>query len=185
MTRQATRHTISAFILSFAIALLVAPDGPAPVLADSEAPDQAPQARACRSGYVWNQRIRKCVRPRSKPSSAPRACRRGYVWNPRKRKCFRFRSDLLNDQDRYDYAVWLGRGGKYRESNELLKTMKDQTAPRVLTYLGYNHRHLGDWKKGMALYKQALAKNQAGPGRPGARRVETDQIDLRYRLRSL
>lgn len=88
-----------------------------------------------------------------------KGCQKGYVWSKRQNKCVPKRSNLINDNERYNYAVWLGKSGEHALSLEILAAMSDQTSPRVLTYLGFNHRSLGEWHRGIALYRQALAKD--------------------------
>jgi len=86
-----------------------------------------------------------------------KTCPKGTVWSSKLKKCVSKDSSLLDENDRYRYAVWLGKKGQHAVSIEILKTMADQRDPKVLTYLGYNNRKMGDFKKGVKLYKKALA----------------------------
>lgn len=94
-----------------------------------------------------------------KPKPIRKCTKRGFVWSPRIRRCVRKRSHLLNDNERYRYAVWLGKRGHHRESIEILEAVATPGDPKVLTYLGYNHRNLGDFATGLKYYKQALARD--------------------------
>jgi tetratricopeptide (TPR) repeat protein len=66
-------------------------------------------------------------------------------------------SAALTDQDFYDEARALVDEGQFTEALDVLHLIKKQEQPRVLNYIGYTTRKLGDVDKGLDYYHQALA----------------------------
>ena len=93
----------------------------------------------------------------SAPATTAQTCPAGQVWSTSAKKCVTLKSQELNDEDRYAQAFKLAKSGKHAQSLTILKTIKNQKDPKVLTYLGYNNRKLGNTKTGVKYYKQALA----------------------------
>ncbi len=83
-------------------------------------------------------------------------CATGQVYSPKYKKCVKRTSNLINDDDRYNTSVQLARSGKYVAAIDLLGTIANQNDPRVLTYLGYSNRKMGQMNIGVAYYKKAL-----------------------------
>ena len=88
-------------------------------------------------------------RPRKK-------CPSGKSWSDKAGKCVAQRSGALSDEDLARAGRELARDGQYKEAIAVLETVADKNNPRVLTYLGYSHRKLGDVDLGISLYKKAL-----------------------------
>jgi len=65
----------------------------------------------------------------------------------------------LNDNQRYQAAYWLAQNGEYKAAISQLKLAKNQQDPRILNYLGYATRKLGQVEKAMTYYNKALAVN--------------------------
>ena len=64
----------------------------------------------------------------------------------------------MDDEAIYYYAVSMAKDeGNFQGALDLLKTAKNQNDPRILTYIGYTMRKLGDVDGGMAFYAKALA----------------------------
>lgn len=83
-------------------------------------------------------------------------CKKGKVFNPRIGKCVRKRSDLINDQDKYLTGVQLARAGQFDEAIDILSSVANKNDPRVLTYIGFSHRKMGNMVQGEGFYKKAL-----------------------------
>ncbi|MEO1694457.1 MAG: tetratricopeptide repeat protein [Pseudomonadota bacterium] len=62
----------------------------------------------------------------------------------------------LSDDQIYAAAYALAKSGNYRKAKDLLLTAADQTAPRILNYLGFTTRKLGDAARALPFYEQAL-----------------------------
>src|SRR5262245_21395053 len=84
-----------------------------------------------------------------------RNARAAKVWKAG--KCVSQSSDALSDEDRARAGRQLARDGRYQEAIAVLETIADKNDARVLTYLGYSHRKLGDVDLGISLYLKALA----------------------------
>jgi len=92
----------------------------------------------------------------SSTSSPPPKCKKGYVWSTAKKKCVKKTSQLLNDEDLYQQARAFVEEKKFAMALDLLQRIRNQNQPRVLNYIGYSTRKLGDVDKGITFYKKAL-----------------------------
>lgn len=90
------------------------------------------------------------------------ACRAtsGCYWSTRSKKCRRSSQDRESREadDRVFFeARALIEDKQYTKALELLRTIKNQNQPRVLNYIGFSTRKLGDVDKGISYYHKALA----------------------------
>ncbi len=92
-------------------------------------------------------------------SSVPKKkCKKkNYVWSTQQKKCVKKTSELLTDDDLYWQARAYVEDGKYNLALDLLQRIKNQNQPRVLNYIGYSTRKLGDVDEGITYYKKALS----------------------------
>ena len=74
------------------------------------------------------------------------------------KKCAGQAKDDMSDQDLYYAGYWLARTGQYAQALDFLTQAKVQDE-RVLTYIGFATRKLGNVDGAMALYDRALALN--------------------------
>jgi tetratricopeptide (TPR) repeat protein len=74
------------------------------------------------------------------------------------KKCTGNVKDDMTDEQVYYSGYWLARTGQYADAIEILNkaAIKDE---RILTYIGFATRKLGDHDAAMALYGRALAMN--------------------------
>lgn len=94
----------------------------------------------------------------SPSTSVPKKnCKKGYVWSKKYNKCVKKTSEILTDDDLYWQARAYVEDGKYNMALDLLQRVKNQDQPRVLNYIGYSTRKLGDVAKGISYYKKALS----------------------------
>ena len=115
--------------------------------------------------------------------SPRRKCPSGKSWSDKAGKCVSQRSDALSDEDRARAGRQLARDGNYNEAIAVLENVADKSNPRVLTYLGYSHRKLGDVDLGISLYLKALAidpENIDTREYLGEAYVTKGQLDLAY-----
>lgn len=85
-------------------------------------------------------------------------CPAGWVWSTTSERCVRPNSSGLTNNDLYGAGRHLAKSGKYDEAIVML-SHADQSDPRVLNYLGYSHRKLGNFEEGFSFYHKALAKD--------------------------
>jgi tetratricopeptide (TPR) repeat protein len=74
------------------------------------------------------------------------------------KKCTGGLRDDMTDQEIYYSGYWLARTGQYAEALQFLNQAKVQDA-RILTYIGFATRKLGDHDTAMGYYGRALAMN--------------------------
>ncbi|WP_224824507.1 c-type cytochrome biogenesis protein [Cognatishimia sp. MH4019] len=86
-------------------------------------------------------------------------CTGGMVWDVKTETCVTARESSLSDDQRYEAVRALAYAGRYADAQIVLATMSDQNDDRVLTYLGFTHRKMGNIARGMAYYDQAIAQN--------------------------
>ncbi len=94
----------------------------------------------------------------SPSSSVPKKkCKKNFVWSPQLKKCVEKTTELLTDDDLYLQARAYVEDGEYAMALDLLRRIKNQNQPRVLNYIGYSTRKLGDVDEGITYYKKALS----------------------------
>jgi tetratricopeptide (TPR) repeat protein len=64
-----------------------------------------------------------------------------------------------NTDETYSAGYLLAKAGKFEEAIKILKTADDQSDPRILNYLGFSSRKLGDVDTALGYYTRALATN--------------------------
>jgi tetratricopeptide (TPR) repeat protein len=120
-------------------------------LADADCGDTEPPKATkgkCPAGHKYSDKTKACVKV---------SCGGGRVWRGEQQACLDGHSATLTDQDFYDEARALVDEGQFTEALDVLHLIKKQEQPRVLNYIGYTTRKLGDVDKGLDYYHQALA----------------------------
>lgn len=110
-------------------------------------------------------------------------CPSGKAWSDKARKCVALKSGSLSDEDLARAGRQLARDGHYTQAIAVLEAVTDKNDARVLTYLGYSHRKLGDVDLGISLYKKALAidpDNVATREYLGEGYITKGELDLAY-----
>lgn len=65
----------------------------------------------------------------------------------------------LSDSDLYYKGYWLAKAGQYSEALSELRRIKKQDDPKVLNYIGFATRKLGNVDEALAYYGKALELN--------------------------
>ena len=87
-------------------------------------------------------------------------CINGKVYNPNTKKCeVPKKSSGMSDDQFYEAARDLAYHKRYDEAINVLSLADDQSDPRILNYLGYSHRKLGQIEKGLTYYRAALRED--------------------------
>ena len=87
-------------------------------------------------------------------------CIKGRIWNTEKRRCIKEEESSSLDQDSiYYYGRDLAMAGQYQNALRILYLAPDQNDPRVLNYLGFSNRKLGNMDKALNYYHAAVANN--------------------------
>ncbi|MEL7116772.1 MAG: hypothetical protein AAGP08_14525, partial [Pseudomonadota bacterium] len=94
-----------------------------------------------------------------KPTSTTLQCTDGKVASVDGKSCVAPQSGSLDDDTLYRAVREFAYAGQYIHAQEALAAMSDQTDDRVLTYMGFTHRKMGDTALGNAYYRQAIAAN--------------------------
>ena len=93
------------------------------------------------------------------PTNTTKECTDGQVWSDKDKACVDPQSGALDDDQLYRAARELAYAGQYPETLRVLAAMSDPKDDRVLTYLGFTYRKLGETDLGNAYYRQAIEKN--------------------------
>ena len=120
-------------------------------LADADCGDSEPPKAAkgkCPAGYKYSAKRKGCAKV---------SCGTDRVWSGEQQACIDSHSAALTDQDFYDEARALVDEGHFAAALDVLHRIKKQEQPRVLNYIGYTTRKLGDVDKGLEYYHEALA----------------------------
>ena len=94
-------------------------------------------------------------RPRT---TIPAKCKK-YKKNRKKlKRCIRrHAASLLQTEDIYAIGYWMAKRGEYEDAIRTLKRAEDAGDARVLTYIGFSTRKLGDVETAMDYYERAVA----------------------------
>ena len=94
-----------------------------------------------------------------KTTKTTKSCWGKKVWDVNLQKCVKPQDASLDDDTLYGAVRELAYAGRYEDAQAVLAAMSDQKDDRVLTYLGFTHRKMGNVDLGMRYYHKALAKN--------------------------
>ena len=95
----------------------------------------------------------------SDPVKPAHVCKTGYVYSEKAKSCVKAAAGLLDGKELFQQGRSLAKSGHYNEALAVLAAA-DQKDSMVLTMIGYAKRKLGNWDEGMAYYHQALAIDQ-------------------------
>lgn len=147
------RHTL---LLSFCAAVsLTAISAARAADSDTTTPPVATETTTtCTDGKIWNEEKKECVAPEDmKPAEATPAEEKKPAEEQKK-------SQREVDDKLYEAAREFAYAGQYENAIRALNAASDQQDPRILNYLGYNTRKLGNMELGMRYYKRALQKDE-------------------------
>lgn len=144
------RHTI---LLSFCAAVsLTALSAARAADSDTTTPPAATETTTtCTDGKIWSDEKKECIAPEDlKPAEGT------GDETPEEQK----KSERRIDDKLYEAAREFAYAGQYENALRALRAARDQEDPRILNYLGYNTRKLGNMQLGMSYYKRALQKDE-------------------------
>lgn len=144
------RHTI---LLSFCAAVsLTALSAARAADSDTTTPPAATETTTtCTDGKIWSDEKKECIAPEDlKPAEGT------GDETPEEQK----KSERRIDDKLYEAAREFAYAGQYENALRALRTARDQEDPRILNYLGYNTRKLGNMQLGMSYYRRALQKDE-------------------------
>ncbi len=82
------------------------------------------------------------------------------IFDKTKKRCVEEEeAQTLNLDSIYSYGRSLAHAGRYEDAIRVLKLVHDDSDPRVLNYLGYSNRKLGNMDKALSYYHAAVASN--------------------------
>jgi len=121
----------------------------------------------CKTGEKWNVKEKKCLKSgaANKDNTAKAKkriikCFGKRIWDAEKKRCLKEEKSSSIDQDSiYTYGRNLARAGQYENAIRVLYLAHDQSDPRVLNYLGFANRKLGNMDKALTYYHAAVATN--------------------------
>lgn len=94
-----------------------------------------------------------------KQTKTSKDCKKTEIWDKETKKCVAAEKSSFNDDTLYDAARELAYADRHEDAIAILKVMNEQDTPRVLNYLGFNNRKMGNFELGMDYYRKALAIN--------------------------
>lgn len=115
-----------------------------------KAPSSPKPSKTCPSGYKYDKSKKQCVKE---------ACASGQLWSSKAGSCTPGKSAAVTDDELRYEGIWLAKNDRYAEALDMLRLVKQQDDPRVLTYIGYSTRKLGRVEEGIGYYMKALAIN--------------------------
>lgn len=113
----------------------------------------------CTDGKIWNEEKKECLAPEDlKPAEVTPTD--GTPAEEKPPEAEEKKSQIDIDNKLYEAAREFAYAGQYENALRALRAASDQEDPRILNYLGYNTRKLGDMQLGMTYYKRALQKDE-------------------------
>jgi tetratricopeptide (TPR) repeat protein len=107
----------------------------------------------CTDGKIWNAEKKECLAPEDlKPAETTPDDKA----KPEEQK----KSEREIDDKLYEAAREFAYAGQHENARRALRAAYNQDDPRILNYMGYNTRKLGDMALGMEYYKRALQKDE-------------------------
>jgi tetratricopeptide (TPR) repeat protein len=107
----------------------------------------------CTDGKIWNAEKKECLAPEDlKPAETTPDDKA----KPEEQK----KSEREIDDKLYEAAREFAYAGQHENARRALRAAYNQDDPRILNYMGYNTRKLGDMALGMEFYKRALQKDE-------------------------
>jgi tetratricopeptide (TPR) repeat protein len=94
-----------------------------------------------------------------KPTETTTVCTDGQIYDEKTKICVDPEEQTLNDDQRYDAVRELAHAGRPDDAMRVLESMTEGDTDRVLTYVGFLNRQLGNWEVSLAAYEDALAIN--------------------------
>jgi tetratricopeptide (TPR) repeat protein len=94
----------------------------------------------------------------TEPAKQAHVCKTGYVWSEKAKECVKITSGLVDPKGLFQEGRALAKAGHYDEALTVLAAA-DQKDSMVLTMIGYSKRKQGHWEEGVGYYNQALAIN--------------------------
>lgn len=129
----------SIFSKPLVIAILALFGGTVAISALDSTPVRADFGDPCKKYKKGSKRWKRCKRIRFTPDTA-----------------YETRA-LASHDERFMAGYWLAKNGHYRRAIAVLETVNDGTDARVLNYIGYATRKLGDVESALGFYRQAVA----------------------------
>ncbi len=152
------RHTM---LLSFCAAVsLTAFSAARAADSDTTTPPVATETTTtCTDGKIWNEEKKECVAPEDlKPAEVTPT--EGTPAEEKPPEGEEKKSQIDIDNKLYEAAREFAYAGQYENALRALRAASNQEDPRILNYMGYNTRKLGDMQLGMTYYKRALQKDE-------------------------
>lgn len=147
------RHTM---LLSFCAAVsLTALSAARAADSDTTTPPVATETTTtCTDGKIWNDEKKECVAPEDlKPAE-------GTAPEDEAKEEEQKKTERTIDDKLYEAAREFAYAGQHENALRALRAAYDQEDPRILNYMGYNTRKLGDMALGMTYYERALQKDE-------------------------
>lgn len=157
------RHTM---LLSFCAAVsLTALSAARAADSDTTTPPVATETTTtCTDGKVWNEEKKECVAPEDlKPVEMKTEEEKPADATPVEEKAKeeeQKKTERQIDDTLYEAAREFAYAGQHENALRALRAAYNQEDPRILNYMGYNTRKLGDMQLGMTYYKRALQKDE-------------------------
>ena len=156
------RHTM---LLSFCAAVsLTALSAARAADSDTTTPPVATETTTtCTDGKIWNEEKKECVAPEDLKPAETKTEEKPADGTPTEEKAKeeeQKKTERQIDDKLYEAAREFAYAGQHENALRALRAAYNQEDPRILNYMGYNTRKLGNMQLGMTYYKRALQKDE-------------------------
>ena len=156
------RHTM---LLSFCAAVsLTALTAARAADSDTTTPPVATETTTtCTDGKIWNEEKKECVAPEDLKPAETKTEEKPADGTPTEEKAKeeeQKKTERQIDDKLYEAAREFAYAGQHENALRALRAAYNQEDPRILNYMGYNTRKLGNMQLGMTYYKRALQKDE-------------------------
>ncbi|MBI1383871.1 MAG: hypothetical protein GC150_03045 [Rhizobiales bacterium] len=95
--------------------------------------------------------------PSTTTTTIPEPCRQYAEGSEKQKRCIKRHTSQLSPEDIYAVGYWMAMRGEYADAVTTLKQAEHTNDPRVLTYIGFSMRKLGDVDGAFGYYARALS----------------------------
>ncbi len=119
--------------------------------------DETPTIRKKNNSVIKKASDKKKVK---KKEFVIKCFNKNQIFDKVKKRCVdEAEAQTLNQDSIYSHGRSLARAGQYEDAIRILNLAHDQNDPRVLNYLGFSNRKLGNMKSALTYYHAAVASN--------------------------
>lgn len=114
----------------------------------------------CTDGKIWSDEKKECIAPEDLKPAEGQTPADATPAEEKAKEEEQKKTERSIDDKLYEAAREFAYAGQHENALRALRAAYNQEDPRILNYMGYNTRKLGNMQLGMTYYKRALQKDE-------------------------